>query len=92
MARVVEALHDEVRQVDQETSASTELGETLGAVRVGLDLTPNVHGHVTAQVSMAEDDDYLLEIKRAWNESIVQAFRALPHFDWSALPDRPRFE
>ena len=41
---------------------------------------------------LEEDDAYLLEIKRAWNESIVQAFRALPHFEWSALPDRPRFE
>ena len=32
------------------------------------------------------DDDYLLDVKRAWNEQIVQAFNSLPHFQWH---DRP---
>lgn len=41
---------------------------------------------------LAEDDPYLLEIKRSWNENITRAFDALPHFDWSELPDRPRFD
>lgn len=39
-----------------------------------------------------EDDPYLAEVKRSWNENIVRAFRALPHFEWSGLPERPRFE
>jgi len=41
---------------------------------------------------LREDDDYLLEVKRSWNENIVKAFRALPHFQWDDLPERPRFE
>jgi hypothetical protein len=31
-------------------------------------------------------------VKRSWNENIVQAFHALPHFQWQGLPQRPRFE
>ena len=41
---------------------------------------------------LAEDDAYLQELKRSWNENITRAFEALPHFEWCALPDRPRFE
>lgn len=38
-----------------------------------------------------EDDPYLLAVKRSWNENIVQALHALPHFQWHGLPERPRF-
>lgn len=41
---------------------------------------------------LGEDDPYLLAVKRAWNENIVQAFLALPHFQWQGLPERPRFD
>jgi putative proteasome-type protease len=41
---------------------------------------------------LAEDDPYLLAVKRSWNERIVEAFNALPHFQWQGLPDRPRFD
>jgi putative proteasome-type protease len=41
---------------------------------------------------LMEDDPYLLAVKRSWNENIVQAFHALPHFQWQGLPQRPRFE
>jgi putative proteasome-type protease len=36
-----------------------------------------------------EDDDYLLEVKRSWNELLVEAFNALPHFQWHDLPAGP---
>jgi putative proteasome-type protease len=36
-----------------------------------------------------EDHPYLLEIRRAWNERIVQAFKGLPSIQWSDLPDGP---
>jgi len=41
---------------------------------------------------LGEDDPYLLAVKRAWNENIVHAFHALPHFQWQGLPERPRFD
>lgn len=41
---------------------------------------------------LTEDDPYLLEIKRRWNENLMRAFEALPHFTWNDLPDRPRFD
>jgi len=41
---------------------------------------------------LREDDPYLLDIKKSWNENIVKAFQALPDFDWQSLPERPRFE
>ena len=28
------------------------------------------------------DDAYLIEVKRSWNEQIVQAFNSMPHFKW----------
>ena len=40
---------------------------------------------------LREDDDYLLEIKRAWNEKITQAFNELPAITWTATPNHPRF-
>lgn len=43
-------------------------------------------------LNLGEDDPYLLEVKRAWNMRITEAFHALPHFQWSGLPQRPRFE
>ena len=43
-------------------------------------------------LNLGEDDAYLIEVKRSWNRNIVEAFRALPHFDWGQLPDRPRFD
>lgn len=43
-------------------------------------------------LNLAEDDPYLLDVKRSWNEKITEAFNALPHFEWATLPDRPRFE
>ena len=42
-------------------------------------------------LNLQEDDPYLLEVKRSWNQNITAAFNALPHFDWGQLPDRPRF-
>ncbi len=42
-------------------------------------------------LNLQEDDPYLLEVKRAWNQNITSAFNALPHFHWGTLPDRPRF-
>jgi putative proteasome-type protease len=43
-------------------------------------------------LNLTEDDPYLLEVKRAWNQNITAAFDALPRFEWDALPQRPRFE
>ncbi|WP_018953547.1 proteasome-type protease [Thioalkalivibrio sulfidiphilus] len=36
------------------------------------------------------DDDYLLTLKRAWDENIKKAFRELPRFDWEAAQGRKR--
>ena len=41
---------------------------------------------------LTETDPYLLEIKRSWNENLTRAFEALPHFSWTSLPERPRFD
>lgn len=39
-----------------------------------------------------EDDAYLQEIKRAWNEKITQAFHELPPISWTAPPaNKSRF-
>ncbi|HEY5701184.1 MAG TPA: peptidase, partial [Gammaproteobacteria bacterium] len=38
------------------------------------------------------DDPYLLEIRRQWNEKLTQAFSELPHFTWSDVPNKSRFE
>jgi len=40
---------------------------------------------------LREDDAYLLEIKRAWNEKITQAFHELPPIAWTAPPIKTRF-
>jgi putative proteasome-type protease len=34
---------------------------------------------------LKEDDSYLIEIKRAWNEKIAQAFAELPTMEWASL-------
>lgn len=34
---------------------------------------------------LKEDDIYLMEIKRAWNEKIAQAFAELPSLEWASL-------
>ncbi len=39
---------------------------------------------------LEEDDPYLLEIKRVWNEKITEAFQALPPVAWDHAPPRPR--
>ena len=33
-------------------------------------------------VKLGEEDPYLLDIRRAWNEAIQSAFQNLPLFDW----------
>ena len=40
---------------------------------------------------LREDDPYLLEIKRLWNEKLTEVFNALPRVVWDRVPDRPRF-
>jgi putative proteasome-type protease len=35
-------------------------------------------------------DDYLLQLKRAWDENIKKAFRDLPRFDWESTGNRKR--
>lgn len=37
------------------------------------------------------DDPYLIEIRRQWNQKLMQAFTELPHFSWSEVPQKPRF-
>ncbi|MCP5156945.1 MAG: peptidase [Ectothiorhodospiraceae bacterium] len=39
---------------------------------------------------LVEDDPYLLEIRRAWNENITQAFLELPPLTWDQWLVRPR--
>jgi putative proteasome-type protease len=41
------------------------------------------------QVKLGEEDPYLLDIRRAWNEAIQAAFRNLPLFDWEHRAARP---
>jgi putative proteasome-type protease len=36
-------------------------------------------------IKLVEQDPYLLDIRRAWNEAIQAAFRNLPLFDWEKL-------
>ena len=36
---------------------------------------------------LTEDDSYLLELRRSWNERLLQAFQALPSMDWSVRGD-----
>jgi putative proteasome-type protease len=33
-------------------------------------------------IKLGEEDSYLLTIRRAWSESIKEAFRSLPKFEW----------
>lgn len=42
-------------------------------------------------VSLGEDDPYLLEVKRLWNERLTEAFNALPRIQWGTPPQKPRF-
>lgn len=37
---------------------------------------------------LQEDDSYLIEIRRAWNEKIAQAFAELPRPDWTSIASR----
>lgn len=37
---------------------------------------------------LSEDDPYLLEIKRAWNEKLAQAFAELPRLAWESVASR----
>lgn len=39
-------------------------------------------------VRLEEDDDYLIDIKRAWNENLLDAFKKLPGFRWGSLGDK----
>lgn len=41
---------------------------------------------------LEEDDEYLIEIKRAWNENLLAAFRKLPAVKWGALSGKSASE
>lgn len=41
---------------------------------------------------LEEDDAYLLELRRAWNDNLLRAFRELPRFHWSAFPRKRPYE
>jgi putative proteasome-type protease len=38
------------------------------------------------QIKLAEEDPYLLEIRRSWNEAIQAAFVNMPSFEWEDKP------
>ena len=40
------------------------------------------------RVKLGEEDPYLLEVRRAWNEAIQAAFGNLPLFDWEKHTSR----
>lgn len=40
-------------------------------------------------IKLGEEDPYLLEVRRAWNEAIQVAFGNLPLFDWEQRTARP---
>ena len=40
---------------------------------------------------LADDDQFLLEMRRAWNTRITSAFEGLPRVRWGPLPKRARF-
>ena len=42
-------------------------------------------------LSLDSDDPYLMEIRRQWNQKLMQAFTELPHFNWTTVPNKPRF-
>ncbi len=44
-----------------------------------------------AYVSLDEDDPYLLEVKRLWNQRLTEAFDAVPAITWGQTPSRSRF-
>ena len=37
---------------------------------------------------LEEDDEYLIDIKRSWNENLLNAFRNLPGVTWSDLKSK----
>lgn len=41
------------------------------------------------RISLAEDSPYLLEVKRAWDEKVVKAFREMPKLDLKRLSPEP---
>lgn len=94
--------------LDRIVRPATSLDEAARAALVSMDSTirsnvtvgPPVEllCYVTASLvldsylRLSEDDEYLLEIKRAWNEKITSAFNELPAITWIAPPNRPRFQ
>jgi putative proteasome-type protease len=42
-------------------------------------------------VSLAEDDAYLLEVKRTWNQKLTEAFESVPELRWGEAPSKSRF-
>ena len=48
----------EVRHVDQEVAASTAVGATLGAVRVGYDISESTNLYGIVQQTLGSDDGY----------------------------------
>lgn len=94
--------------LDRIVRPDTELDEAARCALVSVDSTMRSNASVGPPIELlcyerdslrldrylvlADDDPYLAEVKRSWNENIVRAFKALPHFEWGELPDRSRFE
>ena len=92
--------------LDRIIRAETDLDEAARCALVSVDSTMRSNASVGPPIELLcyerdslkldrylmlrEDDAYLLEVKRSWNENIVKAFRALPHFRWGDLPNGPR--
>jgi len=45
-----------------------------------------------AYVSLGEDDPYLLEVKRLWNQRLTDAFESVPGVIWAETPSKSRFQ
>jgi len=88
--------------LDRVIQASTPLDEAARCALVSIDSTMRSNATVGPPLEIAsyrrdslklehylyleEDDAYLLEIRRAWNENLLKAFRELPRFRWDSFP------
>lgn len=92
--------------LDRIITPSTSLGDAARCALVSIDSTmqsnvtvgPPLEVLIYEKDSLAfqhylcleSDDDYLLQLKRAWDDNIKKAFRDLPRFDWESARDRKR--
>ena len=82
--RLEDALRCALVSIDSTMRSNVTVGPPLEALTYTQDTLK-----LGEYLCLEADDDYLLELRRAWHENIKNAFRDLPPLPWEAAQNRP---